>query len=87
MLVKYEDLTNGNTSALKKIFSFLGVPTSQIMIEKINKKNKFSNFKDGKFFRNGDADEWKTKIDKQLLKEITPHATKELLDYFNYPQI
>tara|TARA_B100000579_G_C22498727_1_gene695903 strand:- start:58 stop:225 length:168 start_codon:yes stop_codon:yes gene_type:complete len=50
-------------------------------------KKPFLNFKDRKFFRNGSSNDWKTKIDKQLIKNITPPKTKGLLDYFNYPQI
>ena len=57
------------------------------MLHEIYKKNHFSKYKDGKFFRNGESEEWRKQIDKKLLRDVTTQQTKNLLDIFNYPKM
>ena len=87
LLIKYEDLREGNIEILKKIFNFLGINIDKSMLHEIYKKNHFSKYKDGKFFRNGESEEWRKQIDKKLLRDVTTQRTKNLLDIFNYPKI
>ena len=82
LLIKYEDLKARNVEILKKIFEFIGVNFTQSMLKEIYCKNHFSKFEDGKFFRLEKSDEWREKINKNLLKECMTSQTGNLLDIF-----
>jgi len=82
-ICRYEDLVSEKQIEFSKLFSFVGVETSNEELLKIISDTDFEKHKDDGFFRKASTDEWKSALSKPSINNIES-AARDLMKQMGY---